>query len=154
MTRLTEKFGDCTEFEVIKTNGPASYSVGDRLTLEYDHGDDTAQFYNHRTKLKRATYINNIKPYVAEIKQFDLVDVRDGGGKWFDKPRQFIADLTETHAGIQRPIIVLRDNGFATSFKEMRPHVPKSEVKVIVDGVEIELNEETIKLILEQQDET
>ena len=43
------------------------------------------------------------------------------------------------------------ENGSVDTFSEMRKHEPKTEVKATVNGVEVELSEEVIKLITEQQ---
>ena len=77
MTKLTEMHGDCKEFVVISEEGDCGGSMGDRLTLDEDDGTSTPYFINNDEII--CAYIHELKPYVAEINQFDLVDVRNKG---------------------------------------------------------------------------
>tara|TARA_R110000796_G_scaffold22846_8_gene65815 strand:- start:358 stop:813 length:456 start_codon:yes stop_codon:yes gene_type:complete len=151
MSKLTDMHGYCTEFVVISEEGRFGNRIGDRLTLENDDGGTSPYFINNNDNDEETcVYIYNIKPYVAEIKQFDLVDVRSGV-VWLSKPLPFLADISERYPQAIRPICVLMENGSVDTFSEMRKHEPKTEVKATVNGVEVELSEEVIKLITEQQ---
>ena len=149
MSKLTDMHGDFTEFVVTKSYNPAFYIRDDRLTLKHDYDDLMARFYNHRTKSYHQTFIDNIKPYVADIKQFDLVDVRDDYG-WRSEQYQFLADLAEIHPDDEDPIVAMRW-GLVFRFAEMRKQEPKQEVKATINGAEIELSEQMIELILEHE---
>ena len=154
MTSLTDMHGYGTEFVVIKTNNPAFYIRDDRLTLKRDYDGPSPKFYNHRTKSCHQTFINNVKPYV-EIKQFDLVEVRDDYG-WRPEPYQFLVDLSEICPDKEYPIVAVGED-YVDTFIEMRKREPKlepkPEFKATINGVEYTLNEETIKLILEQDND-
>jgi hypothetical protein len=145
MSRLTDKFGGCTEFVAIKDSYP--HKAGDRLTLDGDDESINPYFINHATNEAACTHISHIKPYIAEIKQFDLVNIKRSDGGWSDNPCHFIAD-TSSFPGHTHPIIVIESDGCISRSKEMRLHVPNTEVTAQIGGEDVQLTDAAIEIIM------